>query len=270
MPHPKRPFSQRPHSKPAKKHHATSWEGVSDWYGGIVGEEGSYYHRQVILPRLIPMLQLDKPETNLLDLACGEGILGRSLPQKIAYTGIDIAPSFIKRAKQLDPNKEHCYLLGDVTKPFPVEANQFSHAVIILALQNLSDPDSFFSHVAKALKHGGSLCMVLNHPCFRIPRQSSWGVDSAKKIQYRRIDRYMSPLDIPIQAHPGNKELSIETISFHHPISDYARWLFNHGFVIELIEEWCSDKISEGGAAKMENRSRNEIPLFMTIRARLI
>jgi hypothetical protein len=39
------------------------------------------------------------------------------------------------------------------------------------------------------------------------------------------------------------------------------------GFVIEEIEEWTSDKESEGRAGRMENRSRNEIPLFMAIGA---
>jgi hypothetical protein len=39
------------------------------------------------------------------------------------------------------------------------------------------------------------------------------------------------------------------------------------GFVIDTIEEWTSDKESEGRAGKMENRSRAEIPLFMAIKA---
>jgi len=40
--------------------------------------------------------------------------------------------------------------------------------------------------------------------------------------------------------------------------------------VIEKIEEWASDKDSVGKAAKMENRARAEIPLFMAIQAKLI
>jgi hypothetical protein len=43
--------------------------------------------------------------------------------------------------------------------------------------------------------------------------------------------------------------------------------LRNAGFVITRIEEWTSDKESEGKAAKQENRARAEFPLFMAIQA---
>jgi hypothetical protein len=33
------------------------------------------------------------------------------------------------------------------------------------------------------------------------------------------------------------------------------------------MEEWCSDKKSEGAAARMEDRARKEFPLFLTILA---
>jgi hypothetical protein len=37
--------------------------------------------------------------------------------------------------------------------------------------------------------------------------------------------------------------------------------------VIEKIEEWVSDKKSTGPMAKMEDRARDEIPMFMAILA---
>jgi len=40
------------------------------------------------------------------------------------------------------------------------------------------------------------------------------------------------------------------------------------GFVIEMLDEWCSDKQSTGSKAKMENRSRDEIPMFLAIVAK--
>jgi hypothetical protein len=109
---------------------------------------------------------------------------------------------------------------------------------------------------------------VLNHPCFRIPRQSSWGVDLEKKIQYRRIDRYFSSMKIPIQSHPSKGAQSSHTSSFHHSLSRYVQWLKQTGFVIETMDEWCSDKKSTGKHAKMEDTSRAEFPLFLAIVAK--
>lgn len=255
-------------SKPyPRKTTSTSWEPVSKWYSQSVGKDGHYYHQFVILPKLLKLLNLND-NSSLVDLACGQGILARHIPEKVPYLGIDIAPSLIAEAKRLDKNPQHNYLVGDLAKPLKLEKQTFTHATMILALQNLAKPDSVFKQIAAILQPNGMFAMVINHPYFRIPRQSSWGVDENKKIQYRRVDLYLSEQKIPIQAHPSEGVQSSETWSFHYPLSTYIRWLNEAGFVIELLEEWCSDKKSEGKMAKMEDRSRAEFPLFMTLIAR--
>ena len=137
------------------------------------------------------------------------------------------------------------------------------------ALQNMEFPDKVFANIGRNLASSGKLLLVLNHPSFRIPRQSSWGIDEVNKLQYRRINRYLSFLKIPININPANKNSSL-TWSFHYPLSSYSEALLKNGFMIEKIEEWSSDKESQGKSAKMENRGRSEIPLFMAILARKI
>lgn len=246
----------------------TSWESVSDWYGDLVGDGGHYYHEHVILPKLPKLLNLRK-DSKLLDLACGDGILGRTLAKGIDYVGIDISEGLIGQAKTKDNDKKHRYHVGDATLPLNVEG-KFSHASVLLALQNIEHPENVFANLAKCMEKNGTCVVVINHPCYRIPRQSSWGVDESKKMQYRRIDRYMTPMNIPIQSHPSKGMQSAQTLSFHRPISDYTRWLTESGFVIDALEEWCSDKKSTGGNSRMENRAREEFPLFMVIRARYL
>lgn len=262
---PERPQTRKP-EKPETK---TSWQPASQWYNSIVGEEGHYYHQAIILPGLQKLMKLkDTATPSVLDLACGQGVLGRQIASDIEVYGFDIAPSLIKAAAQYDRSHRHHYGVADATKPLPITKVDFSHAAIVLALQNIEHPDQVFVHVSKHLRKGGEFFIVLNHPCFRIPRQSSWKVDEENKNQYRRIDRYMSEMKIPIQTHPSKSEQSTTTYSFHHPLSAYTRWLNEAGFSISLIEEWCSDKASTGKNAKMENRCREEFPLFMTIVAK--
>jgi ubiquinone/menaquinone biosynthesis C-methylase UbiE len=251
-----------------KKPQSTSWEPVEKWYQDSVGEHGHYYHQHVVMPGVLRLLALDQaPQASLLDLACGQGILARQIPANIAYTGIDISPSLLKNAQQTDRNRLHEYLVGDALKPLPTKKHDFTHAAIVLAIQNFEEPVLALKNVAKHLAMNGRLVIAMNHPCFRILRQSSWKVDEAQKIQYRRIDRYSSPMKFPIQAHPSKGQQSATTWSFHYPIADYSRWLYEAGFAIELIEEWHSNKVSTGKVAKMENRSREEFPLFLAIRA---
>lgn len=254
--------------RPPQKQRSTSWEPVGKWYQNAVGDDGHYYHQKIVIPGVLRLLNLDKKQNvELLDLACGQGVLARHLPETFLYTGIDLSTTLIKAAKKIDLNPRHKYIVSDVTKPLPLgnKESVFSHAAIILALQNIEQPDFVLRNLFPHLKQGGKLVIVLNHPCFRIPRQSSWQVDQEKKIQYRRVDRYLTELKIPIQAHPSKGEQSAETWTFHHPLSSFSRWLHEAGFAITLMEEWCSDKVSTGGAAKMENRSREEFPLFLTI-----
>lgn len=241
---------------------STSWESVTNWYDKSVGVEGHYYHQHVIMPRLKELIKF-KDKDHLLDFACGQGVLARQIPKKIAYTGIDLSSSLIKAAKKHDRNEKHHYQTHDATEPLPFEAGSFSHATIVLALQNISEPEKVIQSAYKALKPGGRFYIILNHPCFRVPRQSSWGVDEAKKLQYRRIDRYMSQLKIPIQMTPSKGKKSTQTLSFHRPLSFYSKALKDAGFSTLLIEEWCSDKVSTGKMAKAENRAREEIPLFL-------
>ncbi len=250
---------------------SSSWQPVASWYNKITGEGGHYFHQHVVIPGVLRLLGLNsKPniqhtKPNILDIACGNGVLGKALPQNVGYTGLDIAPSLIEEAKKTDKNHNHKYIVSDITKSLNIKGD-FNAAAIVLALQNISNPEAVFENVSKLLTVNSKLVIVLNHPAFRIPRQSSWGIDENTKMQYRRIDKYMSPMEIPITTHPGER-FSPNTLSYHFPISAYSKMLKDVGFAIELIEEWTSDKESVGRNSKMENRARNEFPLFMAILA---
>lgn len=242
----------------------SSWESVGNWYDKIVGDAGHYYHQQIILPGVLRLLNFNKTKpARVLDLACGQGILSRKLPKETTYVGVDASPTLIKAAAKYTSSKKHTFITQDVTKSLDLPKD-FTHAAIILALQNIANPLAVFQNFNLHLVKNGKLVIVLNHPCFRIPRQSSWQIDEKKKTQYRRIDRYYTPLEIPIQAHPSQKD-STATMTFHHPLSSYTLWLKEAGFVIEHMEEWLSDKMSTGKNAKMENRARKEFPLFLTL-----
>jgi len=245
---------------------SSSWGSSSKWYGKVVGREGHYYHQHTVIPSVLRLLHLNE-SSKLLDIGCGQGVLARSIPPEVEYWGVDIASSLLKQAKDLDVNKKHHYVCSDVVKQLPVPVDHFTHAAIVLALQNMSDANAVIKRVAVTMAEGSTLVILLNHPCFRIPRQSGWDVDPQAKQQRRWINRYMTPMDIPIVMHPG-VEQSEMTKSFHLPLSSYITSLAKAGFVVNGMEELVSDKESVGKAAKMENRSRSDIPLFMAIRAR--
>lgn len=247
----------------------TSWQGVSRWYNNIVGDEGHYYHKKIVIPGVTRLLNLSKTDS-LLDLACGQGILAKNIHPDVEYQGVDLSSDLIRFAKSEDKNLKHKYLVADAAKELFFENKKFTKAAIILALQNIRYPIGVIKNAAKFLEVNGEFVIVLNHPCFRIPRHSFWDIDREKNVQSRKMDSYMTEMEVPILANPGKGNLSEKTWTFHKPLSAYTEILTNNGFVITKIEEWVSDKKSTGPMARMEDRSRKEFPMFMTLVAKKI
>ena|SRR5258708_2263009 len=246
----------------------TSWENVASWYDSLVGEKGGYFHTHVIFPKLIPLLSL-KPGMNVLDIASGQGAFTRLLGQKgYTVTGVDRSESLVAKARNYN-NENVTYLVDDARSLKALGKQKFDRITCILALQNIDPIDECFKRIHELLVNGGRCVVVLMHPAFRAPRISGWEIDEEKKLMSRRVDRYLTPMKVPIAMHPG-KESSDVTWTFHRPLSEYARFARQAHLYIDSMEEWTSDKVSIGKNADMENFARTEIPLFLAIRMKRI
>lgn len=246
----------------------TDWARVAAWYDQLVGDQGSEYHREVVLPGTLRLLALSKDES-VLDVACGQGVLCRLLHQLgHPVAGLDAARPLIEAARRRS-EKEIEFMVLDAVHLSEQERlhGRFDAVSCILAIQNIHPAEPVFHGVAACLKPGGRFVMVMNHPAFRGPHFTSWGWDEQDGVQYRRVDRYLLPRREPIYTNPGTKSGEY-TWSFHRPLQHYVRGLSRAGLLIDAIEEWPSHKVSTSGPrAKAENVSRKEIPLFMAIRA---
>ncbi|MBU0630503.1 MAG: methyltransferase domain-containing protein [Candidatus Margulisbacteria bacterium] len=250
------------------KHHKTSWNDVAGWYDQLVGEKGSDYHEKVIVPGTLKMLVPRRGE-KILDLACGQGILCRELAKAgTEVVGIDAAPNLIKAARERSTgHKSISYFVSDAADLRPLADSRFDAVACVMAIQNIEPLGKVLAESARVLKKGGRFLIVTSHPCFRIPRQSGWGFDDQRQMQYRRVDSYLSELKIPIKMHPGYDPGKI-TWTFHRPLGAYFSALNKAGFAVSRLEEWASHRHSLPGAkAKAENRSRQEIPLFLALLA---
>lgn len=236
-----------------------SWEPVKDWYDNLVGDEGHYYHQNIIIPAVLKMIK-----GSVLDLACGQGILSRHLPETTEYLGVDLSKSLIDAANKRNTKKNHRFLVSDVTD-LQKEIPQFDCVTLILAIQDIDNLEAAFTSAAKHTKKGGTFIIVMNHPCFRIPRQSAWGFNEQSKLRFRTLNAYMSQLSIPIKTNPG-KEASTQVIHHHRPLHAYFNALHKAGFLVSDLEEWISNKESTGKFKKAEDRARAEFPLFLCIK----
>lgn len=254
---------------------STSWNQIADWYVDHLKERGDYQH-DLIFPGTLTLLE-PKSGGTYIDLACGEGSFLQGLATQIHrgnLFGMDAAPKLIDHAKrnlQQHSALRGTFLVGDASRAnSPLPADTADGVTCLMAIQNIKHIAGVFEHAARILRPNGAFVIVLNHPCFRQPRQSGWGWDEERKLQYRRIDRYKESYEMPIIAHPGSAP-SVTTTSYHRPLETYINSLAAAGLIIDRLEEWTSHKNSDSGPrAKAENVARKEIPLFLAIRARKI
>ncbi|OHA21559.1 MAG: hypothetical protein A2849_04015 [Candidatus Taylorbacteria bacterium RIFCSPHIGHO2_01_FULL_51_15] len=254
-----KPLKKKPTPAP------TSWGKVAKWYDETVEQTGSY-QQDLILPNLLRLMEIRKGE-RVLDLACGQGLFSRAFHAAGAKViAADISRELIDIGKEKSQKEIDFHVASAHSLPFLAKGS-IDKVAIVLALQNIEDMNATLAECARVLTPRGRAYLVLNHPAFRIPKESSWGFDEKSKVQYRRVDRYLSSLKIEVNMHPGS-DTGEKTISFHRPLQAYAKALAKQNFCICRLEEWNSTRKSEKGPrAQAEDRARSEIPLFLTIEA---
>jgi len=272
----------------------TSWGDEAQWYDDYLADSDSY-QRQIIMPNIVRIIN-PAPGKKVLDIACGQGLFSESMIDKGAsVVGVDISPELIAIAKNRFGNKvssKDSFMVSPADKMISTGILERScdSAMCILAAQNIKEFDVALKETSKILKSKGKLVIVLNHPCFRVPKQSDWHFDAEgggpegdpsytivngkKSGRYGRVVySYMSEGVIKIDMHPGEQDRRKKsyTTSFHRPMQIYSKWLANAGFCILRIEEWTSHKKSNPGTRELaDKRSKKEIPLFMCIEAILM
>ncbi len=244
----------------------TSWNKVADWYDELLEAGEDTYQGAVILPNLMRLAAIREGE-NVLDVGCGQGLFSRAFRAAGARViGVDISPRLVEIARERAP-EGISFHRGNAERLPMVDTASVDKAIAVLSIQNMSDAGKVFAEVARTLKPNGKLMLVLNHPAFRVPKKSSWGWDEKEKIQYRRVDGYLSESKEKIDMHPGTPGSHL-TYSFHRSMQYYMKAFRRNGFAITGLEEWISHRTSQKGPrAWAEDTARKEIPLFMFIEA---
>jgi SAM-dependent methyltransferase len=183
---------------------------------------------------------------------------------------VDASPSLIKAAATRHGGGARLkWLVADACAPAaPWADGSHDAAACLMAVHDVPDVAALFANIARALKPGGRAVLVFMHPCFRIPRQTHWGWDNEQKIQFRRIDHYATPLEIPITTHPGRRS-GEQTVFHHRPLAVLLGALAEGGLCLKNCEELHSHRRSQAGGpfSRAEHRAAGEIPLFMALKA---
>lgn len=246
----------------------TSWHESAEWYKALLAAGQGTYQTDILLPNLMRLVG-PKAGLKILDLGCGTGFFARAFANAGAeVTGLDNGADMIRLAQEESRDIKYYHGSADNLKQF-ADAS-FDAVTIVLALQNMENLSGVINECARVLKVGGSVYLVLNHPAFRVPKNSGWEWNRDRSVQYRRIDTYLSESKQSIQMHPGAAP-DAYTVSFHRPLQAYVKILGKANFGVTRLEEWISNRPGPKGRtfAALE-QSRKEIPLFLFLEARLL
>jgi SAM-dependent methyltransferase len=252
-----------------------SWERVAGWYDGWVGTHGSRYHQALAIPAVLSLLD-PKPPEEILDVGAGQGVLAPHIAARGArYTGIDASPRLIDLARRRHGGAGR-YLVGDARR-LPLAPGLRSHgydaAVFLLSIQDMDPLEPIFASLDWALRPRSRVVLLMTHPSFRQPRHAGWGFDEGRKLVYRRVDAYLTPMAVPMKALGD----TLPTRSYHRPLSSYVNGLAAVGFAVDaLVELPDLPGVARPGRRRAETRPETraetradaEIPLFLALRAR--
>jgi SAM-dependent methyltransferase len=183
------------------------------------------------------------------------------------YTGLDSSRKLLAFARRHHGARGE-FVLGDATRLAEcgsLRAGSFDAVVFLLSIQDIDPLDRAIESAGWAVRAGGRIVILMTHPCFRVPRQSGWGWDPGRKLQYRRIDRYLTPLAVPMKRYAGGRRGA--TRSYHRPLMDYVNGLAGAGIVVDRIMEIPTHRAgSLVGTRRIARSAESEIPLFLGMR----
>lgn len=172
-----------PTAAPIASRGDAGWDHVAEWYDKLIEEGQSDHFARVIIPGTLRLLA-PGPGTRHLDVACGQGLLCRTLASLgVRGVGVDAAPRLIEAAKRAfaSPGEPaYAFHVGDARRlgDLALGDELFDRASCIMALMNIEPLAPVFSGIHTRLKTGATFVGVILHPAFRAPGQTSWGWDT--------------------------------------------------------------------------------------------
>ncbi len=141
---------------------STEWDELAEWWRHEL--EGDPAYQSDVLPILLGLLG-PHPGRTYLDAGCGEGRVMRAIGEAGARAiGCDINLELLRLAHREGP-----VVCGRLPGLDWIRPGTFDGAYASLVVEHLVDLEPFFAGLARAVRTGGPLALVVNHPLFTAP-----------------------------------------------------------------------------------------------------
>ena len=223
------------------------WDDIADWWVAATADGPADSDELLdVLKELI-----DSTDGRTLDLGCGDGQALALLGDGVI--GVDLSHRLLRRARALAP-VVRCRL-PDLSW---VRAGAADRAVAVGVLELLRDERTFFEQVHTAVRTGGTLIVVMNHPVVTAA-DSEPLVDDDGDVVWR-WGRYLERGSLEQPA--GHR-----TVELHHrPLGELLTTAAATGWRLEHLVE--TGATTHTVAAASEHRGQHHLPSILGARWR--
>lgn len=222
------------------------WERHARWWQLNFTDGVDPEYSELIIPLLLDHLecQVRRRDTGMsggnganripivLDVGTGEGQVGRAIAAGFRWpvVGCDISWGQLTEARRRGGGP--AYLQGMATG-LPVKDSSVDGVVACLVLEHVADLDSALAELARALRPGGCLLVVLNHPIVATPG-SGWVDDHMvdPPEQYWQLGPYLPEVVTQETIARG-----VRITFYHRPLSRYLNTAWVLGLALTHMDE---------------------------------
>ncbi|MEW6356116.1 MAG: class I SAM-dependent methyltransferase [Planctomycetota bacterium] len=250
------------------------WDANAEWWDDRIGD-GNDFQCELIEPATERLIDA-APGKTILDIACGAGRFGRRMAALGArVVAFDFSERFIHRARERTPKdmrniEYHVIDATDREQMRLLGAGRFDGAVATMCLMDMATITPLFGVLPELLKPGGWFVFSIMHPCFQPPgfRKFAEMHEEEDGFVVRagvQITSYITPAVWKGDGIVGQPQ---KQYYFHRPLSLLLNTAFQHGFVMDGIEEpTFREKPAEGRYLRWD--AMPEIPPVVVVLLRL-
>ncbi len=194
-----------------------------EWWIAEVENDPAY--QEDVVPLLLRTL-MPRAGLRYLDMGCGEGQVMRAVTQASAeVVGCDLSHELLERA----------HLAGPVVRSrlpsLAWAANRsFDGAYAVLVVEHIGELGAMFAETARAVRPGGVLAVVSNHPAFTAP-----GAGPLIDVEDGEVTWRWGPyLQDALNVEPGGR---VNIHVYHRPLSRILSAAADAGWSLLRIEE---------------------------------